>query len=58
MTKIYKQYSVKYFNNDNQLRREYVYSDSHNQAMQYIMDKHDVYKVRIASVALLKTVKL
>lgn len=58
MKKIYKQYSVKYYNNDNQLKREYVYADSHNKAMMYIMDKYDVYKQRIASVSLLKTVKL
>jgi len=58
MQKTYKQYSVKYYNNDNQLKKEYVYADSHNQAMINIMDKYDVYKARIASVALLKTVKL
>jgi hypothetical protein len=58
MQKTYKQYSVKYYNNDNQLKKEYVYADNHKQAMGNIMDKYDVYKVNIASVALLKTVTL
>ena len=58
MKKIYKQYSVKYYNNDNQLKREYVYANTHNEAIDYIMDKYDVYKQRVASVALLKTVTL
>ena len=54
----YKQYSVKYYNNDNQLRREYIYADSHNQAINKIMDKYNVYKASIASFALLKEVTL
>jgi|15BtaG_2_1085339.scaffolds.fasta_scaffold23276_2 hypothetical protein len=58
MRKTYKQYSVKYYNNDYQLKKEYVYADNHNQAMVNIMDKYDIYKVNIASVALLKTITL
>ena len=58
MQKIYKQYSVKYYNNNNQLKREYVYADSHNQAIDHIMIRHNIYKISIASVALLKTVTL
>jgi hypothetical protein len=58
MLKTYKQYSVKYYNNDNQLRKEYVYADNHNQAIDHIMIRHNIYKARIASVAWLKTVKL
>ena len=56
--KTYKQYSVKYYNNGNQLRREHVYADSHNQAIDHIMIRHNIYRVSIASVALLKTVTL
>ena len=56
--KEYKQFSVKYYNNDNQLKREYVYADNHERAMTFIMDKYNVYKVRIASVSWFKTVRL
>jgi len=58
MQKTYKQYSVKYYNNDNQLKKEYVYADNHNQAIDHIMIRYNVYRVSIASVALLKTVTL
>ncbi len=58
MRKTYKQYSVKYYNNNYQLKKEYVYADNHNQAMDKIMDKYDIYKVTNASVALLKTITL
>jgi hypothetical protein len=58
MTTIYKQYSIKYYNNDNQLRKVYLYADTHSDAINKIMDKYNVYKARISSVALLKTVKL
>ena len=58
MTKIYKQYSIKFYNNANQLRKVYLYADTHGDAINKIMDKYDVYKARIASVALLKTITL
>jgi len=56
--KTYKQFVVKYYNNDNQLKKEYIYADNLNQAVDAIAIKYNIYKVRIASASWLKTVTL
>ena len=56
--KEYKQFVVKYYNNDNQLKKEYIYADNLNQAVDAISIKYNIYKVRIASASWLKTVTL
>ena len=56
--KTYKQFVIKYYNNDNQLKKEYIYADNLNQAVDAISIKYNIYKARIASASWLKTVTL
>jgi len=52
MQRLYKKYKVSFYNNNNQLKIIFIDADNGKQAMTKIMDKFNIYRVRVASVSL------